>query len=61
MPITNDDDDDILLTVIADWYILMVFGLWLGYIMLISTFGNTAHTISPSYLVIGTKTSIISK
>ena len=26
----NDDDNDYLLTIIADDYILMVFGLWLA-------------------------------
>ena len=34
VPMTNDDDNDFLLTIIADQYILMVYGLWLGYSIL---------------------------
>ena len=34
IPLPKDDNNEFLLTIIADLYILMVFGLWLGYSIL---------------------------
>ena len=51
----NDDDNDYLLTIIADDYILMVFGLWLGYsslgmktVTVDKYIWEHTHAISPS-------------
>ena len=55
IPNDYNDNDDCLLTIIADEYILMVFGLWLGYSILgMKTVSvdkciwEYTHAISPS-------------
>ena len=48
----NDDDNDYLLTIIADDYIIIVFGLWLGYsslgMKIVTVEKEYTHAISPS-------------
>ena len=55
IPNDYNDNDDCLLTIIADEYILMVFGLWLGYSILgmktvtvDKCIWEYTHAISPS-------------
>ena len=48
MPLPNDDDNDFLLTIIADWCILIAFGLWLGY----SILGMNIITVD-KYIILG--------